>query len=90
MTCPYCHSTERFGIRLPRLKAAILDYIKRAGDVGATATEVIGDCYLDRRPVKPSVVKSHANQINDLLVGTDWRLRSDGRRWFLRRTGGRQ
>jgi hypothetical protein len=86
--CPECHqciATERLGVRLPPLKAAIVDRIKAAGDLGISSSEIITDLYADRRPVSAAAVKSHVNQINDQLVSTDWRIRSDRRRWFLRR-----
>jgi hypothetical protein len=84
--CPHCHqsiATERFGVRLTPLKAAIFDRIKRSGDLGVASAELIVDLYRDRRPVESATIKAHVNQINDLLVSTDWRIRSDGRRWFL-------
>jgi hypothetical protein len=90
--CPHCHqpiAPERFGVRLPLLKTAILDRIKRAGEIGVSSTEIITDVYCDRRPVKLTVIKAHVDQINDQLCSTDWRIESDHRRWFLRRvTGG--
>ena len=84
--CPFCHQTisvERFGARLPAFKAEILDRIRSSGDVGITTTELIADCYRDRRPVRPTTVKAHVSQINDLLAATSWRIRSDRRRWVL-------
>jgi hypothetical protein len=85
--CPYCGQTIhniRLGVHFPPLKAAIVDRIKAAGDIGVSSVEIITDLYHDRRAVAPSTIKAHANQINDLLASTDWRLRSDGRRWYLR------
>jgi hypothetical protein len=86
--CPECHqriATERFGVRLPPLKAAILDKIKAAGDLGIPSSEIIADLYSDRRSVSAATIKAHVVQINDQLVSTDWRICSDRRRWFLRR-----
>ena len=87
--CPHCHqpiAVERFGVRLTPLKASIVDRITAAGDIGVSSVELIGsDLYRDRRPVKPTTIKSHVDQINDLLCGTEWRIFSDRRRWFLRR-----
>ena len=87
--CPLCHQTIgtlRFGVRLPRLKAAIVDQIKAAGDLGISTAELIsGDLYRDRRPVQPACIKSHIEQINCLLLATDWRIASDHRRWLLAR-----
>jgi hypothetical protein len=85
MGCPFCHSVEVLGVRLPPLKAAIFARIKRAGDAGVTSTEIVADLYRDRRPVQPTTIKAHTNQINDLLVATGWRIRSDRRRWYLRK-----
>jgi hypothetical protein len=84
--CPECHqlvATERFGVRLPPLKAAIVDKIKAAGDLGVPSSEIITDLYSDRRPVSATTIKAHVSQINDQLVSTNWHIRSDRRRWFL-------
>jgi hypothetical protein len=75
----------RLGVRMTPLKAAIFDRIKAAGDIGVTTTEIVSDLYRDRSPVEATKVKAHVNQINDLLVATDWRIRSDRRCWFLGR-----
>jgi len=89
--CPHCHQTigtMRFGVRLPQLKAAIVDRIKAAGDIGVTSAEIIADdLYRDRRSVRPTTIKAHVDQINDLLINTNWRIASDHRRWFLARRG---
>jgi len=88
--CPYCHQTigaERLGVRLTPLKAEIVDRIKAAVDVGVSSIEIIHDLYRDRRLiVNPATIKAHVCQINDLFAATDWRICSDGRRWFLRRS----
>jgi hypothetical protein len=86
--CPRCHQpirTMRFGVQLTPLKAAIIDRIKAAGDIGVSSVEIIADLYRDRQPVTPTTIKAHANQINDLLATTNWRIRSDRRRWYLHR-----
>jgi hypothetical protein len=86
--CPFCHQTIgtiRFGVRLPQLKAEIVDRIKTAGDIGVSSDEIIADLYRDRRSVQLSTIKAHIDQINDLLMNTDWRIASDHRRWFLSR-----
>jgi hypothetical protein len=89
MTCPYCHAVERFGVRLPSLKAAILDHIRRAGDIGVTSLEIVSDLYRDRRPVSLHTIKAHVWQINTLLEETDWIVRSEHGstecRWYLSR-----
>jgi hypothetical protein len=89
--CPRCHQSVddiRLGVRLTPLKAALFDRIKAAGDIGISTTEIIQEVYRDRSPIKETAIKSHVNQINDLLAGTEWRIRSDGRRWFLHGDGG--
>jgi hypothetical protein len=81
--CPRCHQSVddiRLGVRLTPLKAALFDRIKAAGDIGISTTEIIQEVYRDRSPIKETAIKSHVNQINDLLAGTEWRIRSDGRR----------
>jgi hypothetical protein len=72
-------------VRLTPLKAAIVDHIKAAGDIGVSTTEIIGEVYRGRPPINPTTIKAHVNQINDLLIVGDWRIRSDRRRWFLHR-----
>src|SRR5262245_15899559 len=89
--CPHCHQLVRkirLGVSMPPLKAAILDAIKAAGDVGVTSAELItSDVYKDRRPIGRGGIKSHVAQINDLLAATDWCVRAEGRgahaRWHL-------
>ena len=79
----------RFGVRLPQLKAALVDRIKAAGDLGITSAELINsDLYRDRRPVQPTAVKSHVSQLNDLLSDSGWHIASDRRRWLLVRGKG--
>jgi hypothetical protein len=83
-TCPHCHQTitvERLGVRLPKLKAEIVDAIRRAGDPGITSQELIYLLWHD--DINPSTVKAHMWQINSLLEGTDWTIRSDRKRWTL-------
>jgi hypothetical protein len=90
--CPFCHQTIgtlRFGVRLPKLKAAIVDRIKVAGDIGVSSAEIVADLYADRRSVQPTTIKAHVEQINDLLLATDWRIANDHRRWFLARRSSR-
>jgi hypothetical protein len=87
--CPHCHQTigaERLGVRLTPLKAEIVDKIKAAGDIGVSSIEMVHDLYRDRHLVNPTTIKAHVCQINDLLAATNWRICSDGRRWFLRRS----
>jgi hypothetical protein len=87
-TCPHCHqliNEIRLGVQMTPLKARIVDQIKAAGDIGVTTTEIISEVYPDRSLINPRTIKAHVNQINDLLVATDWHIRSDRRRWFLQR-----
>jgi hypothetical protein len=84
--CPHCHQPIReirLGVQLTPLKAAIVDRIKAAGDIGISTAEIISAVYRDRSPIKPTTIKVHIGQVNDLLVETDWRVRNDRRRWFL-------
>jgi hypothetical protein len=70
--CHACHqriATQRLGVRLPPLKAAILDKIKAAGDLGITSAEIIADLYPDRRPVSATTIKAHVFQIGDCPAG---------------------
>jgi hypothetical protein len=86
--CPHCHQPiahERLGVVLTPLKAAIVDRIKWAGDLGRSSESLMRELYLDRRPVSAATLKAHVWQINELLAGTDWVIESDRRRWFLRR-----
>jgi len=83
--CSCCRQTFRFGVRLPALKASLLDRVRSSGDIGITTTELLADCYRDRQAVCPTTIKAHMSQLNDLLASTNWRIRSDRRRWFLRR-----
>lgn len=89
ITCPKCHqqfAEERYGVRLPPLKAAIFDAIKASGDIGVMSREIINsEIYRDRKKPRTVSIRSHINQINDLLEETDWRIRSDRKRWFLAR-----
>jgi hypothetical protein len=89
--CQRCHQSVddiRLGVRLTPLKAGLFDRIKAAGDIGISTTEIIQEVYRDRSPIKETAIKSRVNQINDLLAGTEWRIRSDRRRWFLHRDEG--
>ncbi len=67
------------------MKAQIFDLIAAAGCVGVSSHSIIGSLYFDRRPVIASTIKSHVDQINDLLAETDVRIISNRRRWFIYR-----
>jgi hypothetical protein len=84
--CPHCHRPLwdiRFGQIMTPLKGQIVDSIKAAGNVGITSEQLIAALYRDRRPIKPTCIKSHVDQINDRLASTDYQITSDRRRWFL-------
>jgi hypothetical protein len=86
--CPHCGQAiahERLGVVLTPLKAAIVDRIKRAGDLGISSEGLVHELYFERKPVGMTTIKAHVWQINELLAGTDWVIESDRRRWFLRR-----
>jgi hypothetical protein len=90
--CPHCGQPiahERLGVVLTPLKAAIVDAIKRHGDLGVSSESLIWVLYSDRTPVSVTTLKAHVWQINELLEATDWVIESDRRRWFLRRRQGK-
>ena len=86
-SCPHCHQiigTLRFRVRLPQLKAALVNQIKVAVDLGVSTAELINsDLYRDRRAIRPTTIKAHVLQINDLLSNSGWRIASDHGRWLL-------
>ena len=89
--CPHCHQpykATRVGIPMPPRKAELFDSIKAAGEIGITTHELWIMHYPTQRAAM-SVIKSHINQINDLLVETDYTLRAEGRgkdaRWIVGR-----
>lgn len=85
--CPTCHrpyTEERLGIRLTPIKARLFDSIKATGDIGVTVQELFNDHYQHRHEkVQPSVIKSHINQLNDMLVETRYQIvmRYERMRW---------
>jgi hypothetical protein len=89
-TCPHCHQPirrERFGAYFPPRKWAIIDAVAAAEDLGISCQEL---SLLWDPPVSRGTIKSHICQINDLLEGTDWYIRSesgvaDRRLYFMRR-----
>ena len=79
--CPHYHqpiATVRCGVRLPVLKVAIFDRIKRAGDFGVTSAEILSDVYFDRRPVSITTIKAHVRNHRD-GSRVERKLASDGR-----------
>jgi hypothetical protein len=84
--CPHCGqriAEVRDGVRLPPLKAAIYDTVKRAGDEGVSSLAIISTVYQGRVAPHPYSIKSHISQINDALEETDLRIVSDRRTWRL-------
>lgn len=71
---------------LPAKKHSIIYAIKAAGSVGITSEELFERLW-HNQDVMLSVVKSHINQINDILEETDFIIRARGRgahaRWYL-------
>jgi hypothetical protein len=90
--CPHCRQPLpefRLGVRLPPLKARIVDMVKAAGDIGISASEIHDEVYRGERARRPNTVGVHIFQINELLADTNWVIASDGRgpfaRWLLLR-----
>jgi hypothetical protein len=78
--CPYCHQTlpeTRLGVRLTPLQARIFDLIQRAGDQGITRSDVYLIAF-DGRDTEINAVSVHINQINEMLVETDYRIVGGG------------
>jgi hypothetical protein len=59
---------RRFGVVLTPLKAAIVDAIKRAGDLGVSSEGLIWALYLDRNPVGKGTIKAQLQAISDVPV----------------------
>jgi hypothetical protein len=72
---------------MPPLKADIASAIGKSGTAGITSQELWQE-FLAQRGAAVSCVKSHINQINDLLVETDLEIFCEGRgknaRWVVR------
>lgn len=91
--CPKCHqiiSTERLGVRMPPLKARLVDMIKAAGDIGISSQELHFELYRGYGRLRSKHnVRNHIGQINVMLEDTAWIIVSDGRSinalWTLRR-----
>ena len=87
--CPHCKQPLRYQfdtVFLPAKKHALISDVKASGDIGVTSVELL-DRHWKGQDVKLSVIKSHVNQINDILEETDFILLSRGRgpnaRWYL-------
>ena len=77
--CPHCGQPMlvRFGVRLPPKKAEFLDMIANVTKGrGGIDTESLASVFYPgvSRTVAKQRVKVHVNQINDLLVSTDWHI----------------
>lgn len=79
--CPRCRQHMRCGVYFPPLKAEIFDAVKASGDIGIGCEELMDAVYHhDRSRPSPLTIKAHINQINEMLAGTDFQIRADGRR----------
>jgi hypothetical protein len=72
----------RFGISLSPLKTRLFDTIKRAGAEGIDGNDLYGIVFGDRER-SYHTLKAHVFQINSMLVETEYRIRSRGRRYTL-------
>jgi len=77
--CPHCGQpmTVRFGVRLPPKKAEFLDMIEKVTTGrGGIELESLASVFYPgvSKTVAKQRAKVHVNQINDLLVSTDWRI----------------
>lgn len=72
---------------MPPLKADLASAIGKSGTIGITSQELWQE-FLAPRGAAVSCIKSHINQINDLLIETDLEIVADGRgknaRWVVR------
>ncbi len=87
--CQHCGQPLKqscYGVYMPRLKAELLASIKAAGEIGISTAELLTMHYGGKK-VQPSVIKSHVNQINDILIETDYAVFAEGRgphaRWLV-------
>jgi hypothetical protein len=80
-TCPHCGqplASMRLGVRLPAVvKSVLFDAVKAAGDIGISRDELLDQVYADRKRPTPATIKAHVQQINDLLLETDFQIRAD-------------
>jgi hypothetical protein len=75
----------RIGVRLPPLKAAILDAVRAAGDLGANAETIMARVYERRRWPQRNAIKAHIWQINELLESTEYNIVCEQWHWRLER-----
>ena len=88
MRCPHCNreiDSARFGVFMSPLKAALVDHIAAAGQLGISSQSLLySDAYSGRRKPTAATIRIHVWQINSLLAATDYHIGSDRRRWYLR------
>lgn len=86
--CPHCRQPMRLpraGVQLPLIKSLIFDAVKSSSSLGIASIDILHLVYEGRKRPNFTAVKSHVNQINDILVETGFVIKSEGGRWFLRR-----
>ena len=79
--CPCCHQTlksERLGLPMPPVKAAIFDEIKNSGWVGISSRSIIAQVWPDEKPGIANV-RNHVAQLNDMLEETNFVIACEGR-----------
>ena len=86
--CPACKQPmrhQRCGVFLSPLKTSMFDLVQRAGEAGISKDELMQELYRDGPMPGSGAIKVHLCQINKVLAGTNRRIVSEGRRWFLRK-----
>lgn len=86
MRCPHCHqhiSSQRAGVVMSPLKAALFDYLKSAGDVGTSAHELVDGFF--QGSVSRNCASQHLKQLDDLLQETSYEIVCEGRSRAARR-----
>ena len=89
--CPLCDSIlrpERCGVRFSQLKSRIIDLVTKAGPTGIPAQDLFDIAFKGRvgnfgGALSPLTLKVHISQINEMLLGTDWRIRSRNNAYVL-------
>ena len=74
--CPYCEQplTSRYGVYFPRKKADLLDFLEPLQE-GATTETLCWVFYPDKpKRAAARTVAVHINQINDMLLSTDYKI----------------
>jgi hypothetical protein len=73
--CPHCHQpliNTRLGVRLPPLKTAMFDLIRRSGDAGISWDEIARRLY--GRPTSRKTINAHVWQINEMIEPAGYRI----------------